>query len=225
MADYLPDAIAEFALWMVNFADRLGVHGPTLDVSPAEITDVQNDSGRYSLEVAAVDTARNAFRAAVAARDEDREDTIEPRIRPLVQRIQNHPAMTDDIRRDLGITVPDRTPTPLGPSSIDDAGAPLLEVDIGQRKRAIIHWGPNPGDERRNARPAGVRGVRLWFWLGAGEPPAESDWEFLDEDNRSPYTHVTMNPSPLTITFRAAYVDRMNRVGSTSDPVTVTINP
>ena len=64
-------------------------------------------------------------------------------------------------------------------------------------------------------------------WLGSGEPPAEKDWLFLDDDNRSPYTHVTMNSTPMTITYRVAYVDRHNRVGAPSEPVTVTvtINP
>jgi len=34
-----------------------------------------------------------------------------------------------------------------------------------------------------------------------------------------------MNAEPITITYRCAYVDRHNRVGAFSEPVTVTINP
>ena len=33
-------------------------------------------------------------------------------------------------------------------------------------------------------------------------------WHFLDDAMRSPYTHVIMNPEPMIITYRAAYVGR-----------------
>ena len=225
MADYLPAGIADFVLWMANFGNQIGVHGATVGATPAEIADFQADTLRFATEVLAVDSDRNAYRAAEAVRDDDRSDTIEPRLRPFVQRIQHYPAMTNAIRRDLGITVPDDTPTPLSEVAIEEVGAPLLVVDIGQSKRATLKFGRNPLNQRQNALPAGMRGVRLWYFIGSGPPPNEKDWQFLDDDNRSPYTHVTMNPDPMTVTYRAAYVDPHNRVGEHSEPVIVTINP
>lgn len=225
MADVFPDKDKDFALWLLSFATELPNHAGALDVTPAEEADVAADSTRFAGELQTIESDRNALQSSVATKDDDREDTIEPRIRPLIRRMSAHPNMTSAIRTALGLKDLDTTPTPLGPESLADAGAPQLDVDISQRKRAKLHWGPNPLNEANNARPPGIKGVRLWYWLGSGEPPNESDWIFLDDDNRSPYTHVTMNSTPLTITFRAAYVDRLNRVGATSAPVTVTINP
>ena len=225
MADYLPTGIEDFAVWLNSFGTQIGIHGATVGATPAEIADLQADSWRFVSELVAADSNRNAYRAAVAVRDDDRADTIEPRLRPFVQRIQNHPAMTNAIRRDLGITASDDMPTPLTETAIKEVGAPLLVVDIGQPKRATLKFGVNPLNQRQNALPAGMRGCRLWYYIGSGPPPNETDWIFLDDDNRSPYTHVTMNPEPMTITYRAAYIDRHNRVSAFSEPVTVTINP
>jgi len=225
MAGYLPASVEEFVFWMNNFGTQIGIHGATVDATAPEISECQADATRFSDEQDDVVSTHNAYRSAVALRDTDRADTIEPRLRNLVQRIQHHPAMTDAIRRDLGITVADDQPTPLSEVSIEEVGAPLLTAEVSQRKRAILKFGPNPLNARQNALPAGMRGVRIWYYIGSGPPAEEKDWVFLDDDNRSPYTHVTMNPEPLTITYRAAYVDRHNRVGAFSDTVTVTINP
>lgn len=225
MADYIPDGIDAFSDWLTNFAAQIAVHGAAVDATPAEIAEFQADATRYDTELNDVIAARNAYRAAVATRDNDREEVIEPRLRPFVQRVQHHPNMTDAIRRELGITVPDDTPTPQSGGAIGEVGPPLLVVDISQPKRATLKFGPNPLNQRHNGLPSGMRGVRIWCYLGSGPPPEESDWQFLDDDNRSPYTHVTMNAEPLTITYRVAYVDRHNRTSAPSEPVTVTINP
>ena len=225
MADYIPHGIDEFAVWLNNFGIQIGAHGAAVGATPAEIAEFQTAASRFAAELTAVVTAKNAYRASLAVRDDDREETIEPSIRTFVQRIQHAPGMTDEIRRDLGITVPDDQPTPQGDTDIKEAGQPLVAIDISQPKRATIKFGKNPNNAHQNALPTGIRGVRLWYWLGSGEPPKEEDWVFLDDDNRSPYTHVTMNSEPMTITYRAAYVDRHNRVGAPSEPVTVTINP
>ena len=225
MGGYLPAKDDEFSRWLGHFAQRLIAYWEELDIRGLEVLVLRFLGDRFAEEIDGVISAHNAYRASLAVRDNDRADTIEPRLRKLVQRIQHHPAMTDAIRRDLGITVPDGEPTPQTAVSIDEAGAPLITADVGQHKRAILKFGPNPLNARHNALPAGIRRVRLWYYIGNGPPTDEKDWQFLDDDNRSPYTHVTMNAQPMTITYRAAYVDRHNRVGAFSDPVTVTISP
>ena len=225
MGGYLPAKDDEFSRWFNNFAQRLMAYRHELDVPWLGVLAVLALGIRFAQEVNGVISAHNAYRAGLAVRDNDRADTIEPKLRKLVQRIQHHPAMTDAIRRDLGIAVPDDKPTPLTAVSIEEVGAPLITADVSQHKRAILRFGPNPLNQRHNALPAGIRRVRLWYYIGNGPPTDEKDWQFLDDDNRSPYTHVTMNAQPMTITYRAAYVDRHNRVGAFSDPVTVTISP
>jgi len=225
MGDYIPAANEAFELWLNNFSQQLNVHGAAVGATPAEILEFMSAYSRFHPENLIAAMNKNAYEAAVAARDADRSETIEPRLREFVQRIQHAPGMTDAIRRSLGITVRDETPTVQSEKAIEGVGPPLFMVDVGQAKRAMLFFGPNPMNAAHNGLPAGMRGVRIWYHTGKGEPPEEKDWVFLDEDNRSPYTHVTMNSEPLTITYRVAYVDRHNRIGATCAPVTVTINP
>lgn len=225
MADYIPAGNVEFEVWLNNFAAKIQVYGPAVGATPAEILEIMSAYSRFHPENLFVQVNHNAYRAAVATRDDDRHETIEPRLREFVQRIQNAPGMTDPIRLSLGITVRDETPTMQGAKYIEGMLPPLLVVDIGQAKRAALYFGPNPLNARLNGLPEGVRGVRLWYVLGSAPPAEEKAWVFLDEDNRSPYMHVTMNAEPLTITYRASYVDRHNRISAPCAPVTVTINP
>lgn len=225
MGDYIPAGNEAFELWLNNFAAQIQVHGPTVGATMSEILEIMSAYSRLHPENVFVELNRNAYRAAVATRDDDRHETIEPRLREFVQRIQNAPGMTNGIRRDLGITVRDDVPTVQSEKAIEGVEPPILLVDVSKAKRAMLRFGPNPQNALRNALPEGMRGVRIWYWLGSGEAPKEADWIFLDEDNRSPYTHVMMNSEPLTITYRVAYVDRHNRISAPGEPITATINP
>ena len=225
MAGYIPAGNDAFEVWLNNFSQQLNVHGAAVGATTAEIVEFMSAYSRFHPENMFVVMNKNAYEAAVAARDTDRHEVIEPSLREFVQRIQNAPGMTDFIRRSLGITVRDETPTLQSAKYIEGVGPPLLFINIGQPKRAILSFGANPKNARQNALPPGMRAVRIWYWLGTGEPPKEKDWTFLDDDNRSPYTHVTMNSAPLTVTYRVAYVDRHNRTSAPCPPVTVTINP
>ena len=225
MAGYLPSANDEFLQWLMHFASAIGACGAEAGVSAEEIAKIQADAARFEAEMHGVIAANNAYRAALAMRDEDRKGDIEPYLRQLVKRIQTNPNVTDVIRCDLGITVPGKHKTPPDWDALEAAGEPLLLVEFGLAKRAILKFGKNPHNAHQNALPKGIRGVRIWQYIGDGPPERDEDWRFLDECRRSPYTHVLMNARPLTITYRVAYVDRQNRAGLPSEPVTVTINP
>jgi len=47
----------------------------------------------------------------------------------------------------------------------------------------------------------------------------------LDDCARSPYVHVLANSEPVTVAYRAQYVDRRLRRGPFSNPVVVTVTP
>ena len=133
--------------------------------------------------------------------------------------------MTDSTRLNLGIPAAGKKQTPPDWKALDAAGKPLLNVEFGVAKRAILKFGKCPENAHQNALPKGIRGVRIWHCLGDVPPKKDEDWRFLDDCRRSPYVHVLMNAQPLTITYRVAYVDKQNRTGEMSEPVTVTINP
>lgn len=224
MPDYLPRKHEAFEEWLKHFAGALAACGAEIGVSPEEIAKIQGDATRFGEEVRAAVAANNAYRAVVVTRDDDRKDTIEPYVRQLVKRIQAYPKVTDAIRYDLDIPVPGKKRAAPERDVLEAAGKPLLVVEFGLAKRAMLKFGKNPYNQRENGKPAGIRGVRIWQYAGDKPPVKDEDWRFLDESSRSPYVHVLMNSTPLTISYRVAYVDHKNRAGIPSEPVTVTIN-
>lgn len=99
---------------------------------------------------------------------------------------------------------------------------PLLKLDWSTRGRVVVHFGPDPGNEQRNAMPTGMRGAKIWCHVG-GIPAEESEWQWLADDTSSPYTHIVLGGQAVTIAYRVQYIDRHLRTGPFSDPALATV--
>jgi hypothetical protein len=90
---------------------------------------------------------------------------------PAVRRIQTFAAATDGQRGLLGITIPDRTRTPVGaPTS-----RPLVKVDFSKRLAHRLAYVDEAAALRR-ARPRGIVGAEVWVKVAApGESPPTLD--------------------------------------------------
>ncbi|MBI4721873.1 MAG: hypothetical protein HY769_02565 [Candidatus Stahlbacteria bacterium] len=69
----------------------------------------------------------------------------------------------------MSLTVRDKKPTLLSEDIVMRTPPPILLVDHGHLRIAIIHWGPNPQNERKNAKPEGIVGVKIWYSMSTGE--------------------------------------------------------
>ncbi len=83
-----------------------------------------------------------------------------------MRRLQAGPNVDDGERAAMGITVPDRVPTPAGPPTT----RPLVRVDSGRRLRHTLHFADEATPTRR-AKPSGVMGAEIW--VNVGEPPPD----------------------------------------------------
>ena len=100
----------------------------------------------------------------------------------FVARLQASPDVDDAERAALGITVPDTTPTPVGPPET----RPVVSVDTSQRLQHTLSF----ADEltpTRTAKPAGVRGAQVWVKIGDPAPVDPSELTYLATDTRTPY--------------------------------------
>ena len=100
--------------------------------------------------------------------------------------------------------------------------APLIRLDWSERGRILIHFGPDPGNERINKLPAGMRGAKIWWHTGAGA--AQDNWNWLADDSSSPYLHVPVGIAlPDTLWYRVQYFHRRMNLGPFSDPATASV--
>jgi hypothetical protein len=221
MPKYIPDRDGDFDVWFQNYQQYAVANAVALGLTPAQALEVQTAKINWSLGYSNLISARNSYQAAQEIKDEKREagETV---IRKITGIIQKRPETTDAQREGLGITVPDREPTPLDPGRILQEPPPIVLVDTSQRLQATVHFGPNPSDERKNPKPEFVHAVELWYCFGAA-PTDAAAFVFLALDTASPYVQIFAGLQAVTVTYRLRWVDRLGRPGPFSEPVTVTI--
>ncbi len=104
--------------------------------------------------------------------------------------------MTDGLRAQLGITVPDRTPSRRNVGSeIPDTS---LELAPGM---VIIHFGTTPGNEQINGKPDWAHGCNIYSKVSQDKL---AEWELIAFDTASPYVD-TLTGAAANYSYQAAY--------------------
>jgi hypothetical protein len=204
-AGYIPRNDAEFLAWMNNFISVLNANLATFGLVAADLTPLTNARNDFQTKLGNFQTAETAFRTASEAKKTSR-NAAEPLFRQMAQRINRHPAMTNALRAQLGLTVPKpRQRRGVGP----EIPGVRLEVDAG---RVVIHFGTNPDDERRNGKPDWAIGANIYI-----KAQDEADYRLLAFDTASPYVWEYRG-APKRFSFRVAYRGTRERDEGTLSP-------
>ncbi len=218
MSDYLPSNDAELASWMYNLVSGLDTHLVELGLDPADILPLQTAYTAYNGSFTNLGDKRTAFNSAMNDKKAKKVAAGEA-IRPLVQRVQHAPGMTDALRGELGLPVRSTTMHTAG-AMPPDVPKIYLETEPGT---VWVHFGTEPGNEKINGKPAGVKGCNVWRQK-AGETSyslvayqTASPYEDTIAGNGSDYTYVVQyrgnnakdtgqSSAPSTIAARGALV-------------------
>ncbi|MBI4722141.1 MAG: hypothetical protein HY769_03965 [Candidatus Stahlbacteria bacterium] len=219
--DYIPSTDIGFDQWLQEFTNYVvtyfGVLGITVAEKDALVARRFDWNNKYQNHIDAV----QAVRGTKEMKDNCHEST-EEYARFIAQRIQSYSETTDAQREALGITVKDEELTGLSEDVVLMTPPPTLSVDHSQPGISGISFGLNPQNERENAKPDGIAGAKIWFYIG-GLPPEGASWQFLADDTNSPYIHKVNNAATVTIAYRAQWFDRKMRLGPLGDPVVVAV--
>jgi hypothetical protein len=196
--DYIPSNDAEFESWMTNFTASLT---PALladfGMDPMEITTMLNGFQMFKTDLAAHVAQRAGARAAVAKKNDSR-DTLEDLLRPFVRRINNHPAMTDTLRLELGLN-PRDSQARARASAGDEVPGLFLETKPGQ---VIIHFGTDATNELHNGKPDWAFGCSIYR-----KKAGESAFSLIAFDTASPYVD-SVTGAAVDVTYKVAYRGR-----------------
>lgn len=176
----IPGNSTEFSAWLQNFVTILGQNLVQFGLVAGDLVPITNANEAFAISLGDFVTQRDLARAAAALKNTDQK-TAMTILRPLIQRICNHPGMSDNLRALLR----------LGRDDLVEAAMPItelpppelyLETMIGAVK---IHWGPNPQNERLNGKPAGVKGCNIYR-----RKTGDADYTRLEFVTSSPYVDV-----------------------------------
>jgi hypothetical protein len=128
---YLPQSDADRMVWLNNFASKLGIHATVLEISPAELSDVQKDAVCFQYILQLVELYKNTLPSLVSYKNLLRNasgqkqpgppslpvlpapppfvrEGIFDRVSMLVKRIKASLHYSESIGLDLGIIAPVR---------------------------------------------------------------------------------------------------------------------
>lgn len=168
---YFPQTEAELVTFSTTFAGVISADPAACGLTLAQATDYTAAQEAFG---AAYQASKNPSTRSPATIEQKRtlKAALVALTRSYVKICQAYPGMTNDLRVQLGITVPDVTPTP---SPIPEEPPVLDVVSVsGHTIKLRLH----NGDPSRRARPAGVTGATLFSYVGEQPPVDLGAWKF-----------------------------------------------
>jgi hypothetical protein len=174
--NYIPANDLQFRQWFQNFVTVLTANEAAFDLVPADVTPLSAASTDFGTKLEDHVAKRNAAATATATKNTSR-DAAESVIRPMARRINNHPAMTDALRVQLGLRAPE-SGGGLATAGNEDPGI-YLESGIGV---VIVHFGTDPQNEMHNGKPAWVKGCNIYR-----KANGDANFRLIAFETASPY--------------------------------------
>jgi hypothetical protein len=193
MPDYVPSSDPELIQWLVNFVAVLTANETALGLTASDVTPLSTAKTALDSAISDFITKQSAYHSATQVKKNAR-GAVADILRPLVQRITHHPGMTDALRAQLGITVP-QSATVYATAGID---VPALKLDIVPGA-VVIHFGTDPTNEQHNGKPDWARGANIYRKKGA-----ETDYQLIAFDTASPYVDHISGPA-VNVSYQAAW--------------------
>jgi len=218
--DYIPRSDADFNSWQNNYVAYAVANELALGLTPAETASLSLAQTEW---VTAYDNnivAQNAAKGATATKDEEREE-FETILRQLTKKIQARTETTDMQRESLGITVPDRTRTPIPAELVLTTPPPIVEARCTAPKTVRIDWYPSMSEGESEAIPQGLDGVAIYYAVYV--EGVENQFKFLAMDTNSPYIHNVENDTTKTLIYKARWFDKRKRMGPYGSEVKVAV--
>lgn len=196
--DYVPSREPEQIPWSGNLNAKIAIHGAAVGLSPAEITDVQDNCNNIVKALNDFEQAKRDFQEASNLKNDAKNPAL-ANIRIVAQRIKKNAGYNTAIGEDLGIIGDEQT------------------VDAANAKPELKHAKVPGGQEFKFNLKRYFDGVNIYRKL-----PSAAAFSFLARDTSSPYIDTT--PIENGTQYYAYYVLGDTETGQRSDTVTVSVS-
>ncbi len=208
--DYIPSNDEKFAEWLGRVSAALNAHLDDLGLKAEDVAFLA-DARAEMQEIVDLQKELERRMRGLMGRKRDVRPPIEQAVRRLVMQVKHHPAMTDELRLSMGLTIPK------GYRSRRGVGKerPLLFLEA-QGGTVFVHFGTMPRNEHLNGKPKWARGCCIYR-----RKAGESEYRLIAESSRSPYRDE-IEDEAVSVTYLAAYqASGTHEIGRYSTPSTV----
>ena len=179
--DFIPSRESELVTWSTNF-DKLITANPV--IYGLDLAQAAAYAALHAAFVAAYQTASDPSTrtpSSIVSKN-DAKDALIASARDLAGIAQNFPGITDVLRSDLGITVPDTEPTPI-PAPSDPPGLDIVSA-VARTVRLRLH---DFNSSTSRGKPDGVAGAAVFSFVGDPAPVELEDWKFEGNTTRTSF--------------------------------------
>ncbi|MDR1847327.1 MAG: hypothetical protein LBR17_04335 [Bacteroidales bacterium] len=222
--DYIPHDTGQFKVWAENLIEKLNTEYATLlNIPDLQMTALDRNYADWREAQGMWDKGEHSP-MNLMAKDSTRKRLVMT-VRNIVnQFIRYNTDATDEIKADLGLTVPNPEPTPV-PVPTDIPG---IELETLASFTHVLKVGvTEAGSTKKHYRkpPNGVIGYEVWRAEGANKLSAEG-FNFVQLDTNSPTTlRYDLDDVGKEISYRVRWVNTKGEQGPWSAIVTGFVNP
>lgn len=214
--DYLPRRDADYKTWTDTFLAVLTASPSAYPITTAQLDRLAELTGSFNAAFQRARAKETRGGSAVFAKDTARS-LLTAEIRTLVRIIQASPTVSDQMRYDLGITVPKPEPTPVP----DPTERPRVDIEsvIERTVNALIHSATTRGKE------AGTQCAWVYSFVGDDYPSDPTHWQFQGATTRARHsvTFPSSVPAGAKVWICAAWVNAKGVSGPISAPVPINL--
>lgn len=175
--DFIPHRDAELMPWLANYGQLVGVNFADYGLTQQQATAIAALIASLNGPWALIQNGTTRSPANIIQFQELKRQVVKA-VRAQVRVIQANPGTTDQMRRDLRITVP-AARQPVGVPG----EAPVGEVV--ERFANVVRLKLHDGSGTRRGKPAGVAGASVFTFVGAVAPLDPSKWTAVGQTSRT----------------------------------------
>ncbi len=183
-------------------------------------------------DAAAVTGSADSFEGTL-----DQKDSLENQLDGVLElRDEQRKAILGELRRQRNVLYAD---TSLSDAQLASAGlpprdtvktdspapstAPIGWVDYGKLKHTI-HFRDSATPDKK-AKPHGMQGCQIWYFIGESAPANEKDWDYLATDSNSPYiVFYDAAEAGKKVFYQLRWISKSGETGEWSETIEATIN-
>ena len=177
--DFIPSREAKLVTWSVNFKTKITTAPTVYGLTAAQATQYGTKHDAFVALYQAANDPDTRSPSAIIAKSASKSDLIAT-ARQFARIVQATPSVTPELKSELGLTVRDVEPTPVGPPTT----APLLTV-VSASGRTVRMRLQDAASPTRRGRPEFTAGAAVFSFVGDVPPADLADWKFEGNTTRT----------------------------------------
>lgn len=220
---YIPQKIADFAIWLENFAALLTAAPATFGLTAPDALAVQNTADDFAAAYAISSVPTTRTTPTIAATTAQRAITTAI-VRPYAVRISLNSAVTDENKAAIGVTIRSTVITPVPAPTTQPALSLLSAVFL---KHTLRYYDVSTPTSK--SKPFGAKALQLWSSVGTVAATDPAQCSYVGDFTKSPLEVQYSGPDVgKKATYFARWVTVAGpggkaQVGPWSDALTVTV--